>query len=90
MPATMQCRTQAVARSMWQFMSCPTVGEVVLDASLLVTTGFTASVGTLCVSVTVRLSSVSRVLRSMMLTKIIHKKNVKNAMPETSSDYSMN
>lgn len=32
MPATMQCRTQAVARSMWQFMSCPTVGEVVLDA----------------------------------------------------------
>ena len=58
--------------------------------SLLVTTGFTASVGTLCVSVTVRLSSVSRVLRSMMLTKIIHKKNVKNAMPETLSDYSMN
>lgn len=32
MPATMQCRTQTVARSMWQFMSCPTVGEVVLDA----------------------------------------------------------
>lgn len=32
MPAIMQCRTRAVARLMWQFMSCPTVGEVVLDA----------------------------------------------------------
>lgn len=32
MPATLQCRTRAVARSMWQFMLCPIVGEVVLDA----------------------------------------------------------